>query len=252
MAEFIKSDKSGQVLTLTIDRVEKRNALNDAMYAALADAMAAAEAEPDVRVVVLCAAGEMFTAGNDLSDFASPGASPANVFRFLRALAGAAKPLVAAVQGKAVGIGTTLLLHCDYVVLAEDAVLTTPFVNLALVPEAGSSLLLPARIGYARAYAMFALGEAVGAQQALEWGLANQVVPLAALRETAGAVAGRLAKQPPAALAATKALMRDAGATGARIEAENKLFIERLGSAEAKEAFSAFFERRAPDFSKAG
>jgi len=252
MSAFIRAVTNQHILTLTISRVEKRNALNDAMYAALAGALEEAETDPDVRVVLFCADGEGFTAGNDIADFAAPGASPANAFRFLHALAGATKPLVAAVQGKAVGIGTTLLLHCDYVVLAEDAELITPFVNLGLVPEAGSSLLLPARIGHARAYAMFALGEPVAAQQALAWGLANKIVPQAALQETVLAVARRLAAQPPAALRATKKLMREAGQISAQIEIENKLFLERLASAEAREAFSAFFERRAPDFSKRG
>jgi enoyl-CoA hydratase/carnithine racemase len=250
MAEFIRVEKHEHILTLTISRVDKRNALNDAMYGILADAMEGAEADPDVRVVMLRADGESFTAGNDLSDFAKPDASPHNVFRFLRALAEATKPLLAAVQGKAVGIGTTLLLHCDYVVLSEDAELMTPFVNLGLVPEAGSSLLLPARIGHARAYAMFALGEPVPAQQARDWGLANDIVPLAALWDNVLAVARRLTVRPPAALAATKKLMRQAEQIGARIEVENRLFAERLSSAEAREAFSAFFERRAPDFSK--
>jgi enoyl-CoA hydratase/carnithine racemase len=252
MAEFIKIEQDEHILTLTISRVDKRNALNDAMYAALAGAMEAAEADSDVRVLLLCAEGESFTAGNDLNEFARPGSSPVNVFRFLRALAGATKPLVAAAQGKAVGIGTTLLLHCDYVVLAEDAELITPFVNLGLVPEAGSSLLLPARIGYLRAYAMFALGEAVPAQQALICGLANKIVPLAGLMDAAMAVARRLSRQPPDALRATKRLMRQAGQISAQIELENESFLERLASAEAKEAFSAFFERRAPDFSQVG
>jgi enoyl-CoA hydratase/carnithine racemase len=252
MAEFIRIEQNDHILTLTISRVDKRNALNNAMYGTLAGALDSAQTDPGVRVVMLCADGEAFTAGNDLSDFAAPDASPDNVFRFLRALAGATKPLIAAVQGKAVGIGTTLLLHCDYVVLAEDAELITPFVNLGLVPEAGSSLLLPARIGHVRAYAMLALGEAVNAQQALDWGLANKIVPQAGLTAAAQAVARRLSRQPPAALAATKQLMRETQQISARIEAENRLFLACLGSAEAKEAFSAFFERRAPDFFRPG
>jgi enoyl-CoA hydratase/carnithine racemase len=250
MAEHIRTDKTGHILTLTISREQKRNALNDAMYATLADALEAAETDPDIRAIVLLADGESFTAGNDIAEFATQGASPANVFRFLQALARATKPLLAAVQGKAVGIGTTLLLHCDYIILAEDAVLITPFVNLGLVPEAGSSLLLPARIGHARAYAMFALGEPVAASQALAWGLANQIVPNAALAPTITAVAHRLAALPPAALRATKQLMRQAEHITAQIDTENELFIERLASAEAREAFSAFFERRPPNFSK--
>lgn len=250
MAELIKIEQNEQILTLTLNRAEKRNALNDAMYGTLAGALETADTDPDVHAVLFGADGENFTAGNDLSDFAKPDASPANVFRFLRALTNAAKPLVAAVQGKAVGIGTTMLLHCDYTVLAEEAELSTPFVNLGLVPEAGSSLLLPSRIGHARAFAMLALGEPVKAQQALDWGLANKIVPHAALQQTALAVARRLAAQPPEALLITKKLMRPAAQISAQIELENKKFVERLRSAEAREAFSAFFERRAPDFSR--
>jgi enoyl-CoA hydratase/carnithine racemase len=143
-----------------------------------------------------------------------------------------------------------LLLHCDYVVLAEDALLTTPFVGLALVPEAASSLLLPARIGHARAFGMFALGEAVNAADALAWGLANRVVPLAELNTAAADIARRLAAQPPGALATTKRLMRDAEAISAVMDIESAEFLARLKSPEAAEAFRAFAERRPPDFSK--
>jgi enoyl-CoA hydratase/carnithine racemase len=197
--------------------------------------------------------GDVFTAGNDIGEFAAVaqgGAKPRNVLRFIRALASAHKPIVAAVQGKAVGIGTTLLLHCDHVVLAEGAQLSTPFVNLALVPEAASSLLLPARIGHVRAFTMFALGEPVDARTALAWGLANQVVPSDQLRSSAEAVAHRLAAQPLGALIATKKLMRDPGTLIAQIESEMQRFVERLSTAEAREAFTAFAERRAPDFTK--
>jgi enoyl-CoA hydratase/carnithine racemase len=154
------------------------------------------------------------------------------------------------VQGRAVGIGTTMLLHCDFVVLAEDALLSTPFVQLALVPEAASSLLMPMRIGYARAYEMFALGEAVDARTALQWGIANRVVPLDRLHEEAAAVAGRLARLPAGALAATKQLMRDAERLTAQIATESALFGERLTTGEAREAFTAFAEKRPPDFTK--
>jgi len=249
MAEHIRTDKTGHILTLTISRVEKRNALTDAMYATLADALEDAETDPTTRAIILLADGESFTAGNDLAEFATPGASPVNVFRFLHALAVATKPLLAAVQGKAVGIGTTLLLHCDYIILAEDAELITPFVNLGLVPEAASSLLLPARIGHARAYAMFALGEPVAATQALAWGLANKIVPAAQLAPSITAVAQRLAALPPEALRITKQLLRDAEQITTRINTENKLFAARLASAEAREAFAAFFARRPANFS---
>jgi enoyl-CoA hydratase/carnithine racemase len=253
MSEHVKITLADGVLTLTLDRPDKKNALTDAMYRALADALEAAESDSAVRVILLRAEGEMFTAGNDVGEFAAvamSGKGPQQVLRFIGALPRATKPLVAAVQGRAVGVGTTLLLHCDYVVLAEDALLTTPFVGLALVPEAASSLLLPARIGHARAFGMFALGEAVNAADALAWGLANRVVPLAELNTVAADIARRLAAQPPGALATTKRLMRDAEAISAVMDIESAEFLARLKSPEAAEAFRAFAERRPPDFSK--
>src|SRR5437588_7521663 len=157
---------------------------------------------------------------------------------------------VAAVQGRAVGIGTTMLLHCDFVLLAENAQLSTPFVNLALVPEAASTLLMPMRVGYARAYEMFAFDETVDAKTALELGIANRVVPLERLHAEAAAVARRLAKLPAGSLAATKRLMRNPEVLAAQIGAENASFAERLKTEEAREAFTAFAERRPPDFMK--
>jgi enoyl-CoA hydratase/carnithine racemase len=253
MTEHIKIEKSDGVLTLVMARPEKKNALTDAMYKALADALQAADGDRDVRVILIRAEGDLFCAGNDLGEFAAPAASgpgPRNVTRFLHALAALGKPLVAAVQGRAVGVGTTMLLHCDQVILADNAQLTTPFVGLALVPEAASSLLLPARIGHARAFSMFALGEAVGAQDAVAWGLANKVVPLADLAAEGLKVASRLAKQPSGALVATKRLMRDAAVIRQHMDREGEEFGRRLTSPEAQEAFAAFAERRAPDFSK--
>jgi enoyl-CoA hydratase/carnithine racemase len=223
------------------------------MYKTLADALETSSDDRDVRVVLIRADGEMFTAGNDLGEFAASNASgsgPRNVLRFLQALATFNKPLIAAVQGRAVGVGTTLLLHCDQVILADNAQLTTPFVGLALVPEAGSSLLLPARIGHVRAFSMFALGEAVSAHDALAWGLANKVVPLDQLIPVSRDIANRLCKQPLGALMATKKLMRDVAATSERMDRESIEFASRLSSPEAREAFSAFAERRAPDFSQ--
>jgi enoyl-CoA hydratase/carnithine racemase len=193
------------VLTLTLARPDKMNALTEAMYAALADALTGAETDATIRVIVLRGEGAMFTAGNDLTEFAAiatgatrPGEK--QVVRLLRALAGSTKPVVAAANGRAVGVGTTLLLHCDFVVLAEDAQLSTPFVGLALVPEAASSLLLPGRIGHARAFEMFALGKPISAAQALAWGIANRVVPAADLHSEAHQVAELLARQPAGAL----------------------------------------------------
>ena len=240
------------VLTLTLARADKKNAITDAMYGALADALDAAEHDNTVRVVLLRAEGDMFSAGNDIGEFASiamgEGGGARNVVRFLHALARATRPLVAAVQGRAVGIGTTMLLHCDFVLLADNAQLSTPFVNLALVPEAASSLLMPARLGHVRAFEMFALGDAVSAESALAWGLANRVVPLYQLGTEAQAIAERLARQPLGALTETKRLMRDAELLKQQMEAENVSFSRRLKSAEAHEAFRAFVDRRPPNF----
>jgi enoyl-CoA hydratase/carnithine racemase len=254
MTEHIRIDTADGILTLTLARPDKKNALTNAMYGALTDALQAAETDPAARVIVIRGEGDMFTAGNDVGEFAAMATGALkgerHVSRFIEAIARASRPLVAAVQGRAVGIGTTMLLHCDFVVLTEDAQLSTPFVNLALVPEAASSLLMPLRIGYARAYEMFALGDTVDANTALALGLANRVVPLARLQDEANAVARRLARLPVGALAATKRLMRDPAVLTAQIAAESARFAERLQTAEAREAFTAFAEKRPPDFSK--
>jgi enoyl-CoA hydratase/carnithine racemase len=254
MTEHIKIESKDNILTLTFARPDKKNALSNAMYGALADAIVAAETDPAARVVVLRGEGDMFTAGNDVGEFAAMATGAfkgeRHVARFLQAIARASRPLVAAVQGRAVGVGTTMLLHCDFVVLAEDALLSTPFINLALVPEAASTILMPLRIGYARAYEMFALGETVDAKTALHLGIANRVVPLDRLHAEAASVAQRLAKLPAGSLAATKRLMRDPELLTAQIAAESAIFAERLATAEAREAFTAFAERRPPDFAK--
>jgi len=254
MTEHIKIANDGGILSLTMARPDKKNALTNAMYGALADAIEAAETDPAVRVVLIRGEGDMFTAGNDVGEFAAIAAGNVqgerHVSRFLQSLARSSRPLVAAVQGRAVGIGTTMLLHCDLVVLADDALLSTPFVSLALVPEAASSLLMPLRIGYARAYEMFALGEAVDASSALAWGLANRVVPMDKLDSEARALAGRLAKQPAGAVSTTKRLMRNPEVLMAQILAESEQFAARLNTVEAREAFTAFAERRPPDFLK--
>lgn len=256
MTEHVQREKSNGILTLTLNRPEKKNALTRAMYQALGEAIDAAEHDADVRCVLIQSEGDLFTAGNDLSDFAAvgngerqdagrPGENP-----LLVALSRAKTPLVAAVQGKAVGVGVTMLLHCDLVFVADDAQLTTPFVNLALVPEAASSLLLPARIGHTRAFSMFVLGEAVDAQKAVAWGIANEVVPRAELRARARAAAEAVAQRPPAAVAITKALMRDPEALRTRLDVEGAHFVKQLSSPEAREAFAAFAQKRKPDFSK--
>jgi len=253
MVEHIKTDLSGGILTIKLARPDKKNALTDVMYGALADAFEAAETDPAVRVILLQGEGDMFCAGNDVGEFAAVASGTfqgqRHVDRFLHALAKSSRPLVAAVQGRAVGIGTTLLLHCDFILLADNALLSTPFANLALVPEAASSLLLPARIGHVRAFEMFALGEPVNAQSAVEFGLANRVVPLDSLPAEALAVAERIARQPAGALNATKRLMHDPAVLTAQMDVESAIFNERLQTAEAREAFTAFAERRPPDFS---
>lgn len=170
--------------------------------------------------------------------------------RFLRALANSTVPIVAAVNGKAVGIGTTMLLHCDYVVLAQDAQLIMPFVNLALVPEAASSYLLPLRIGHVRAFEMFAMGEPLDAQTAVAWGIANKVCANDQLRANARLMAEKIAARPAGSLRAMKKLMRDAEKLVSQMNSESARFEERLASAEAKEAFLAFAEKRKPDFTK--
>jgi len=254
MTEDVRVENNKGILTITLARPDKKNALTDAMYGKLADTIESAEFDPSARVILIRGEGDMFTAGNDVGEFAAMATGvfkgERHVGRFVQAIAKSSRPLVAAVQGRAVGIGTTMLLHCDLVVLADNALLSTPFVNLALVPEAASSLLLPLRIGYARAYEMFALGEAVDAKSALAWGLANRVVPVEKLDAEARALASRLAKQPAGAISATKRLMRNPELLLGQIAAESGKFAERLTTVEAREAFTAFAERRAPDFMK--
>ena len=254
MTEHIRIEKSDGVLNLTMARPDKKNALTNTMYGALADAIQGSENDASVRVVLIRGEGDMFTAGNDVGEFAAIATGVVqgerHVSRFLQSLAQSSRPLVAAVQGRAVGVGTTMLLHCDLVVLAENALLSTPFVSLALVPEASSSLLMPLRIGYARAFEMFALGDTVDAKSAFAWGLANRVVPLDKLDTEARALASRLAKQPAGAVSTTKRLMRNPEVLMAQIKAESTQFAARLQTAEAREAFTAFAERRPPDFLK--
>jgi len=254
MTEHVLVEKSEQLKVLTLNRPEKKNALTRDMYVALATEINDANEDPSVRCVLLQARGDMFTAGNDLTDFAAINSSTALHMRevnpFLLALSGARKPLVAAVNGRAVGIGLTMLLHCDMVLLSEDALLTAPFVNLALVPEAASSLLLPLRIGHVRAFETFVLGEPINAQKAVAWGIANRAVPPAELHAAARAVALAIAGRAPSSVSATKRLLRDETALRERMHAEIEVFARQLKSPEFKEAFAAFAERRAADFSK--
>jgi enoyl-CoA hydratase/carnithine racemase len=246
------------VMTLSIARPERRNALTVAMYAALAAALVDADANPKVRAVVLTGAGGIFTAGNDLEDFmnsppqAGSGALNAPVFDFMRALLGCSKPVIAAVIGPAVGIGATLLLHCDLVYVSDDARISMPFINLGLVPEFASSRLLPQRIGQAKAAAMLLLGDPMLAPEAVACGMANAALPATEVLPAALRAALRLAALPPGAVRESRRLLRGAEAADivAVIAAEAKVFGERLRSPEAREAMQAFFEKRKPDFSR--
>ncbi len=247
----IQTTQTGGILTIAFNRPDKKNALTSAMYAAIADALEAAETDSAVRVVMFTGNGGAFTAGNDLQDFLKnpPQGENSPVFRFLRTISTAAKPLVAAVTGAAVGVGTTMLLHCDLVYLGAGAKLSLPFVNLAVVPEAASSLLLPALIGYHRAAALLMLGEPFDAETARAYGIANAVFPDAQVLDEAMQVAAKLAAKPPAALRLTKQLMRQSrGDVAGQMAAEGVHFRAQLQSAEAREAMTAFFEKRPPKF----
>ena len=255
MTEHVLVEKTDNILVLTLNRPDKKNALTRAMYRTLAAEISNADTDPAIRCILILANGDMFTAGNDLSDFAAIGNAPSapkpeDANPFLPALARARKPIVAAVNGRAVGVGVTMLLHCDMVYVGDDALLTTPFVNLALVPEAASSLLLPLRIGHVRAFEMFVLGEPVNAEKAVSWGLANRAVAPQQLHQVARATAIAIAARAPASVVTTKSLMRDEQLMLARMSEEGGHFGRQLKSAEFKEAFSAFSERRPADFRK--
>ncbi len=245
--------REGGVLTLTFHRVAKRNALTAAMYARLADALQAAAVDDSVRVVVFQGQAEMFSSGNDVGEFLQrpPADADAPVFRFLRAIAELPQPALAAVCGPAVGIGTTLLLHCDLVYCGDNALFSLPFVNLGLCPEAASSLLLPQRIGRAAAAEKLLFGEPFAADEALALGLVNRVLPPDEVNAFAQAQAAKLAARPAASLRATKALMRaPQRALVQQVMRDEALDFERLlkGPA-AREAFTAFLAKRKPDFS---
>jgi enoyl-CoA hydratase/carnithine racemase len=253
MAEHVVTETSGGVLTLRFNRPDKKNALLSAMYAGAAAALSAAARDPAVRVVVITGSADSFTAGNDLKDFLEnpPKDEHAPVFKFMRALATFPKPAIAAVNGLAIGIGVTLLLHCDLVYAVPGAKFQLPFVNIAIVPEFASSLLLPRLVGQARAAELLLLGEMFTAPRALELGLINGVVEADALMATVMEKAKALAAKAPAAVRHAKALLRTPGHEIAdRVALENKGVAERLTTAEFKEAATAFFEKRAPDFSK--
>lgn len=250
MSEILTANADG-ILTITFNRPDKKNALTSAMYATLAEALEKAETDTSIRVILFTGNGGAFTAGNDLQDFLNnpPTGEDTPVFRFLRAISTASKPMIAAVSGVAVGVGTTMLLHCDLVYAADTAKLSLPFVNLALVPEAGSSLLLPGMIGHHRAAELFLLGEAFTAATAQEYGIVNAVFPEDKLLNEAMQVARKLATKPPTAIRLTKQLLRQAkGDVAGQMAAEGAHFRAQLKSAEAREAMTAFFEKRPPKF----
>lgn len=251
MTTDILTSVQDRILTITFNRPDKKNAITAAMYGAMADAMADANQNDDIRAVLFTANGDAFTAGNDLLDFRDnpPRGEDTPVARFLRELVVARKPLVAAVNGIAVGVGFTMLLHCDIVYIAEGAQIQAPFVDLALVPEAASSLLLPARIGHAKAAEIFMLGKRVSAVEAEALGIANAVFAAGELLAAAGKVATALSKKAPESIRQTKALMRgDLGVVSARMMKESELFGARLQSPELAEAVMAFLQKREPDF----
>ena len=251
----ILSDNAAGVMTITLNRIDKKNAITAAMYDALADALAQAEADTSVRAIVLQGHETVFCAGNDIADFLdNPPATPESpVFRFLRAVSTCAKPLLAGVCGPAVGIGTTLLFHCDLVYAGDNAAFSMPFVNLGLCPEAASSILAPQLMGYQRAAAALLLGEPFMAEAALEMGLISRIVPPSEVNALVQQQARKLAAKPLSSLMATKRLMKQAQAPAIaqRIAEEGAIFGRMLSESAAREAFGAFMEKRKPDFSGA-
>ncbi len=254
MTDQILSSIDDGVMTIRINRPEKKNALTVAMYAAMHEALQGADADDSVRVILITGTADVFSAGNDILDFIQnpPFDEDSPVGLFLQGIVRARKPVVAAVNGVAIGIGTTMLLHCDLVYAGEGARFRLPFVNLALTPEAGSSYLLPRMVGHQRAAELLMLGETFDAATAREIGFVNEVLPDEEVETKALAIAHELAAKPPAALRLTKALLKrgSAQALEETIRYELDQFRDLLQSPEAMEAFTAFMERRKPDFSK--
>jgi enoyl-CoA hydratase/carnithine racemase len=242
------------VMTITLNRLERKNSITSAMYGAMADALSAAQSDASIRVAVLQGHETVFSAGNDIGDFLNrpPAGMESPVFRFLQGLATFSKPLLAAVCGPAVGVGTTMLLHCDLVYAGDNAAFSMPFVNLGLCPEAASSLLVPQMLGYHRAAEALLLGEPFMAEAALEVGLVNRIVPLTEANAVAQSVAQKLAAKPMASLVETKRLMKKGQQQLVlqQMAEEGQSFSRMLGEPAAREAFGAFMEKRTPDFSK--
>lgn len=253
MSDILVHTEAG-IRTITLNRVDKKNSITSAMYGAMADALASAVDDAAVRVVLLQGNETVFSAGNDIGDFLNnpPAGLDSPVFRFLKGIAAFPKPLLAAVCGPAVGVGTTLLFHCDLVYAGDNAAFSMPFVNLGLCPEAASSLLVPQMLGYHRAAEALLLGEPFMAEAALEVGLVNRVLPPTEANDYAQSVAKKLAAKPLSSLVETKRLMKKGQGELVlkTIAEEGESFGRMLREPAAKEAFGAFMERRKPDFSK--
>jgi enoyl-CoA hydratase/carnithine racemase len=253
MDEII-TERTGNILRIELNRPTKRNAMTSAMYVALADILKSAAKDEQIRVVLWHGAGDSFCAGNDIEDFLKnpPGPGESPQAQLMHALVDFDKPLVAAVQGAAIGGGTTMLLHCDFVYAGESAKFQMPFINLAVVPEFGSTAIVPARIGHLRAAELILLGSPFDAKRALELGLVSQVVPDRDLLATTTEIAKRLAAKPTGALQASKRLLKQSSRDQIKtaMKAENEEFSVQVRSADAKEALTAFLEKRKPDFNK--
>jgi enoyl-CoA hydratase/carnithine racemase len=248
MSQHVEVVQGASWVELHLNRADKKNALTGAMYASLAAALIDADADPKVRSIILAGHGPAFCAGNDLQDFlTTPLDETSPVWSFLKAIATAQKPLIAAVQGPAVGVGATMLLHCDYVVAAPSAALQFSFAKMALVPEAASSLLLPHVVGHLKASELMLLGDSVPADEAQRLGLVNRVVGEGEQLAVARAFAERIAALPPQAIAMTKKLLKsETSGVVARMGEEAIVFGQQLKSAEFKEAVAAFMQKRAP------
>ncbi len=251
----ILTSKADGIFTIEFNRPEKKNAITQAMYQMMGDAIAAAERDPEIRAILIQGKPEIFTAGNALEDFqvdAAPDLETRPATHFMRQLSGATKPVIAAVAGAAIGIGTTMLVHCDIVYAADNAKFSLPFAPLGLCPEFGSSYLLPKIVGNQRAAEMLLLGEGFSAEEAYEMGFVSRVVPAMELHEFARMQAAKLVALPASSLRVTKRLLKSgqAKAVQERIAEENRQFAAMLASPEATEAFAAFFEKRRPDFKK--
>jgi enoyl-CoA hydratase/carnithine racemase len=249
MSEHVRVEKRGPFVAITLARPERRNAITVAMYAALADAVEEAAADPSVRAILLAGEGQDFAAGNDLADFLEvrPGGDEEiAVWRFLRALAGCEMPLIAGVHGNCVGIGTTMLLHCDLVVAEEDTRFSLPFVDLGLVPEAASTLLLPRLAGRRTAARYLLLGEPFGVEEALAIGLVSHRAATGELQRSLSAIVEQLLAKPAEALRSTQRLLRHGARDEIleRMRIESAAFAERLAAPEVKQAIAAFFEKR--------